>query len=492
MTQKEYLKQIDEVIAKGKYKDNWASLSGHKAPDWFTEGKFGIFIHFGLYAVAGFGNEWYSRSMYDKSCREYQYHRDTFGPQDKFGYKDFIPLFTLDNFNSDAWAELFKESGAKYVMPVAEHHDGFSMYNTEFNRWNICEMGAKRDYLGELKSSLEENGITFCASTHRAEHYFFMNPGMEIESDIKNGEAEDFYGPPVYNEAYCPKNMTESTWNIEAEGATEEYLTDWMVRTLELVDKYQPSSLYFDWWIHNNSFKPYLKKIAAYYYNRAEEWGKEVTINYKHNAFPPTVATFDVERGALTDISPIPWQTCTSVSKRSWGYIKDNEFKEPSQLICDFIDIVSKNGSMLLNIGPAPDGTIVKEEADILREIGRWLSVNGEGIYGTTYWKKFGEGEVNVEEGFFKDNDNKGYTEKDFRFTYKDGCIYAFQMKPDGNTVEIKSLFYTKRAGLGIAGISLLGSDKEVKYERDENSLRITDYEKISTSHPICFRIELI
>lgn len=492
MTQKEYLKLIDEVIKNGKYKDNWASLSGHKAPDWFTDGKFGIFIHFGLYAVPGFGNEWYSRSMYDKNCREFQYHKDNFGPHNKFGYKDFIPMLTLENFSSDEWAELFRKSGARYVMPVAEHHDGFAMYNTEFNRWNICEMAAKRDYLGELKASFEKNDITFCASTHRAEHYFFMNPGREFDSDIASGEYEDFYGPAVYNETYCPENMTPSTWDIEAEGATEEYLTDWMVRTLELVDRYQPSSLYFDWWIHNNSFKPYLKKIAAYYYNRAEEWGKEVTINYKHNAFPPTVATFDVERGALTDISPVPWQTCTSVSKRSWGYIKDNEFKTPEQILCDLIDIVSKNGCLLLNVGPAPDGTIVKDEADILLAIGKWLEINGEGIYGTTCWNKFGEGEVNAVEGFFKDNDDKGYTAKDFRFTYKNGCIYAFQMKPDGNTVEIKSLFYKKEAGLGIKEITLLGSDKEVKYERDEKSLRITDYEKTGTKAPICFRIELI
>ncbi len=492
MTQKEYLRIIDEVISEGKYKDDWASLSGHKTPDWFTYGKFGIFIHFGLYAAAGFGNEWYSRSMYDKRCREFQYHIDNFGTQDKFGYKDFIPMLTLESFNADEWAELFKKAGAKYVMPVAEHHDGFAMYATDFNRWNISEMGAKRNYLSELRASLLKNDITFCASTHRAEHYFFMNPGKEFESDVSSGEYDDFYGPAVYNEAYCPENMTDSTWNIEAQGATDEYLTDWMVRTCELIDKYRPSSLYFDWWIHNNSFKPYLKKIAAYYYNRADEWGTEVTINYKHNAFPHTAATFDVERGALSDISPVPWQTCTSVSKRSWGYIKDNEFKSPTQIICDFIDIVSKNGCLLLNIGPAPDGSIVKEEADILISIGKWLSVNGEGIYGSTFWKKFGEGDVNVEEGFFKDNSNKPYTAKDFRFTYKNGCIYAFQMAPDGNTVEIKSLYYTDKAGLGIRKISLLGSDKEVKYERDENSLRITDYEIISTSAPLCFRIELI
>ncbi|MBR3767692.1 MAG: alpha-L-fucosidase [Clostridia bacterium] len=492
MTQSEYLKTIDEVIEKGKYKDNWASLSGHKVPDWFTKGKFGIFIHFGLYAVPGFGNEWYSRAMYDKGCREYQYHIDHFGTQDKFGYKDFIPLFKTENFSADEWVSLFNEAGAKYVMPVAEHHDGFAMYKTEFNRYNAYEMGPCRDYLGELKDACKEQGLSFCASTHRAEHYFFMNPGREFESDIASGEYEDFYGPAVYNDAFCPENMGDTTWDIEGEGATDEFLTDWMVRTCELIDNYRPRSLYFDWWIHVNCFKPYLKKIAAYYYNRAEEWGEEVTINFKHNAFPPTVATFDVERGALKDISPIPWQTCTSVSKRSWGYVKDNEFKSPEQIICDFIDIVSKNGCLLLNVGPAPDGTIVEGEAEILRAIGKWLKVNGEGIYDTTHWKKFGEGEVNVEEGFFKDNNDKGYTSKDFRFTYKGGSIYAFQMAPDGDTVEIKSLFYTKTAGLGINKITLLGSDKEVKYERDEKSLRITDYEKTGGTAPICFKIELI
>ena len=183
------------------------------------------------------------------------------------------------------------------------------------------------------------------------------------------------------------------------------------------------------------------------------------------------------------------------VSRGRYGNTKDtegNDYKTSAQIICDLVDIVSKNGCLLLNIGPAPDGSIVKEEADILISIGKWLSVNGEGIYGSTFWKKFGEGDVNVEEGFFKDNSNKPYTAKDFRFTYKNGCIYAFQMAPDGNTVEIKSLYYTDKAGLGIRKITLLGSDKEVKYERDENSLRITDYEIISTSAPLCFRIELI
>ena len=247
--------------------------------------------------------------------------------------------------------------------------------------------------------------------------------------------------------------------------------------------------LYFDWWIQNHSFKPYLKKLAAYYYNRADQWGKEVTIAYKHEAFPHTVATFDVEKGALTGISPIPWQTDTPIGKRSWGYIKDNEFKPARQVICDLVDIVSKNGNLLINIGPKPDGTITDEETNVLLTMGKWLETNGEGIYGTTYWKHFGEGEVNAEEGSFKDNDEKGFTSGDFRFTYKNGYLYAFQMKP-AKAAVIKSLRQKPMRGLLLGGIELLGYGR-VDYTRDEEALTITLDKEIDTDLPICYKIEL-
>lgn len=249
--------------------------------------------------------------------------------------------------------------------------------------------------------------------------------------------------------------------------------------------------LYFDWWIHNHSFKPYLKKLCAYYYNRAEEWGKEVTINYKHEAFPPTVATFDVERGALTDISPVPWQTDTAIGKYSWGYRKDNEYKSSRQIITDLIDIVSKNGMLLLNIGPKPDGTITDEETTVLKELGAWLKENGEGIYETTFWKTFGEGEINSEEGFFKDGDEKQYTEKDFRFTYKNGFIYAFQMRPNGNDAVIKTLKKHSRHDYIINNIKLLSTGEKLEYERNEDGLLIRLLGKISGDLPVCFKIEL-
>ena len=491
MKKADYLDLIEKTIQNGKYKDNWESLSNHKTPEWFTNAKFGIFIHFGIYSVPAYGNEWYSRNMYYKKCREFEHHIKTYGTQDKFGYKDFIPMFKAEKFNADEWISLFKAAGAKYVMPVAEHHDGFAMYETEYNRWNAKNMGPCRDIVKELKTACDDNGMVFCASSHRAEHYFFMNTGRVFNSDVNDEKYADFYGPAYYSPEFYGDAMQNTTADIYSAGPDEEYLKDWLVRTCEIIDKYRPRVLYFDWWIHNHAFKPYLKKLAAYYYNRAQEWGAEVTINYKHEAFPPNVATFDVERGALTGISPVPWQTDTAIGMHSWGYTKDNKYKSADKIICDLIDIVSKNGNLLLNVGPKPDGTVTAEEAKVLREIGEWLSVNGEGIYGTTFWKKFGEGKGNVSEGFFKDNKEVRYTKKDFRFTYKDGSVYAFQMRPNGNDVLIKSFARRDRQDFIVTGVSLLSTGEKLDFERNKKGMLIKSNGAFNSSHPICFKIEI-
>ncbi|MBR7072113.1 MAG: alpha-L-fucosidase, partial [Eubacterium sp.] len=211
---------------------------------------------------------------------------------------------------------------------------------------------------------------------------------------------------------------------------------------------------------------------------------------YKHEAFPPTVATFDVERGALTGISPVPWQTDTAIGKHSWGYTKANRYKNSRQLICDLIDIVSKNGMLLLNVGPKPDGTITPQETKVLLEIGEWLEKNGEGIYGTTFWKQFGEGKVNAEDGFFKDNNEKRYTKRDFRFTYKNGYLYAFQMRPDGRDVSIKCLKRKAQHDFLIESVTLLETGRKLDFDRTEKELLIKT-EGYKSSKPICFKIEI-
>ena len=488
----EYLKLIDDTISRGRYKADWQSLSGHKTPDWYYKAKLGIFIHWGVYSVPAYACEWYPRWMYAEGSREYEYHVKNFGNLKDFGYKDFIPMFKGEKFDAGKWTDLFKRAGARFVMPVLEHHDGYAMYDTEFNRWNAAKTGPQRDVASEIKAACEEKGLEFCASTHRAEHYFFMNMGRTTESDVNDDNYRDFYGPAYL----CPElSGTEVFGSLEDPMSpakpSEEWLNDWLVRTCELIDRYRPSILYFDTWIQNMAFKPYLKKVCAYYYNRAEEWGKEVTINYKHEAFPPTVATFDVERGALTGISPVPWQTDTAIGKKSWGYIKDNEFKSSRQIICDLVDIVSKNGMLLINIGPKSDGTITDEETAVLEELGDWMNVNGEGIYGTVPWKTFGEGEVNNPEGSFRDNDEKNFTSKDFRFTYKNGFIYAFCMRPDSKNILIRSLRLKGERDFGIESAAVLGNYSLESFSRDENGLSIVLDRVPVSDRPICFKIAL-
>lgn len=489
----EYLQLIDKTINEGRYKDNWDSLSNHKIPNWYYKAKFGIFIHWGLYSVPAFSNEWYSRTMYDPTQKEYEFHKKTFGNQKDFGYKDFIPMFTGEKFNAQEWISLFKQSGARYVMPVCEHHDGFAMYDTEFNKWNATKMGPCKNIIGEIKEECAKAGLTFCASSHRAEHYFFMDMGRAIESDVTDENYSDFYGPAYLCPELYGDNVFQTTEDsLSPIGPTEEWMQDWLVRTCELIDRYRPSILYFDWWIHNVAFKPYLKKLCAYYYNRADEWGKEVTINYKHEAFPPTVATYDIERGALTGISPVPWQTDTAIGKKSWGYTKDNEFKSARQIICDLVDIVSKNGMLLLNIGPKADGSITDEETNVLKNIGAWMKINGEGIYETVPWKKFGEGEVNNTDGPFQDNDEKSFTSKDYRFTYKKEYLYAFCMRPEGSEYCIKSLNIRGQRDIALDSIDVLGEHKIKSTTRNSDGLFISLEKTPNTDSPICFKIKIL
>lgn len=485
MTEKEYLKQVDEVIKAGPYKDTWESLCEYKMPEWYENAKFGIFIHWGVYSVPAFGNEWYPRNMYVQGSQEYEHHRKTYGDQKTFGYKDFIPMFRGEKFDAGEWMELFREAGAKYVMPVAEHHDGFQMYESELSKWNARNMGPCRDVVGELKEAADKEGIVFALSNHRAEHCWFFNGGREFDSDVNDPTYEDFY----WKQQDGGPSLSHDIYSVQP---TKEHCENWLARVCEMVEKYRPRIVWFDWWIQNMGFKPYLKKFAAYYYNRAAEWGIEVAINYKYDAYAYGTAVFDVERGQLESIRPRLWQTDTAVAKNSWGYTENNDFKNPVDIVCDLVDIVSKNGCLLLNVGPKPDGTFTKEDRDILLSIGQWMKVNGEGIYGTTYWKQYGEGPTKVQEGAFTDVNRDPFTSQDIRFTYKNGVIYAFVMKfsPEGK-VEIKALKrVSDRSGdFDIKSVSVLGNNAEVTFERNTDSLAVYVNGRVESDYPVCLKI---
>ena len=485
---KPYLERIDEVIEKGPYKDTWESLSQYQAPDWYQKKQFGIFIHWGVYSVPAFGNEWYSRNMYIQGSPEYEHHIKTYGKHSEFGYKDFIPMFTADKFDPDAWASLFEEAGAQYVVPVAEHHDGFQMYKSEISHWNAYEMGPKRDVLGELGRSCNQKGMRMGASTHRIEHWFFMGHGKEFESDIKEPmERGDFYWPAMKEADHHDINSEPTP--------TKEFLEDWLVRTCEIIDRYHPQILYFDWWIQHASAKPYLKKLAAYYYNRAAEWGTGAVINYKHDAFLFGTAVPDVERGQFAEVKPYLWQTDTAIALNSWCYTENNQFKNPTDLICDLVDIVSKNGRMLLNVGPKSDGTISKEDQHVLREIGSWLKVNNEAIYDAKIWRKAAEGPTEIVEGQFSDGIKKNFTSQDFRFTTANGKLYATVLKCSADhTYCIKSLGIqdaSKKANFSgiIRKVEVLGKEGELAWTRDEEGLHIEC--GVESDKPIVFRITI-
>ena len=483
-----YLDVIDEVIAKGPFKDNWESLSSYEVPKWYRNAKFGIFIHWGVYSVPAYDSEWYSRNMYIQGSKAYEHHLATYGQHKDFGYKDFIPMFKAENFDADKWAELFAYAGAKYVVPVAEHHDGFQMYKSAVSEWNAFEKGPKRDVLGELKNAFGKQGMETGASTHRVEHWFFMSHGKEFDSDIKEPmERGDFYWPAM-PEADHHNIYSEPT-------PTDEYLQDWMIRTCEIIDNYRPRILYFDWWIQHTAVKPYLKKIAAYYYNRAAEWGIEVAINYKHDAFQFGCAVPDVERGQFADVKPYFWQTDTAIALNSWCYTENNDFRPYEDLVCDLVDIVSKNGCLLLNVGPKADGTISEEDKAVLMGIGDWMKINGEAIYETKVWRKYGEGPTQVVEGQFSDGIKKNFTSKDFRFTTKAGYLYATALKCDENGEYcIKSLGIqdaSKQANFHgvINSVQVLGSTDAAQWSRDEEGLKIhTDY---ICRGPIVFKISI-
>ena len=321
---------------------------------------------------------------------------------------------------------------------------------------------------------MRKQDLVFGLSSHRIEHWFFMGHGKAIASDVNDPAFADFYGPA----------------RNEKEQPDIEYMNDWLLRNCELVDKYKPQLFWFDWWIEQPAMEPYRKTFAAYYYNRGLHWNKGVVINYKNNAFPDNVAVYDIERGSSRATRKYPWQTDTSIGKKSWGWIDGEENKSPNEIIDALIDIVSKNGNLLLNIGPRPDGTIPEEQVTVLLNIGEWLKINGEGIYGTRPWDVAGEGPTVAASGSFSDNNPVQYTSRDKRFTAKGNAIYAFCLDvPVERKIIMKSLGLNADPARKIASIELLGSTENIKWVQKEEKLVIQTPAVLPCREAIGFKV---
>ena len=464
------LLEADRQAHAGPYQPDWATLLKYQQPQWYKDAKFGVFIHWGVYSVPAAENEWYPRNMYDPNNGAYKNFKEHHANgDDAKGYKDLIPQFRAEHFNASEWAKLFKEAGARYVVPVAEHHDGFSMYDSGLSDWTVVKMGPKRDTLAELAVAVRAEGLHFGLSTHRAEHNFFYSFGRTTRSDVNDPKYASLYGPAhQWFESGGDDHGLENDWTYVSEAWTR----DWLARDTELVEKYKPEIVYFDWWIGQPNFRQAVTEFAAFYYNYATAHGYTGVIDFKDYSLNWKSGTRDFERGQQDRIIADHWQTDTSISNASWGYIEHDTFKSPEFLVHQLIDIVSKNGNLLLNFGPRSDGTIPEQVQSTLREMGAWLKMNGEAIYATTPWKTFGEGPTQVKGGAFHDTDVKPYTPQDFRFTAKGSTVYAIGMAcPADGKATIHAL---GTASLPIGNIELLGSTDKVSFTQSADALDVS------------------
>jgi len=417
-------------IEAEKYQPDWRSLRRVQTPQWLQDGKFGIYTHWGPYAVHAYGSNttWYSFALYLEANGEARQHfEENFGKlTPEYGYKDLIPLFTADKFDAEEWADLFQKAGARYAGPVAEHHDGFAMWDTEWSEWNAAKMGPKRDVVEELEAAIKKRGMKYVTAFHHAANWFFF-PVADKRYDTGNPDNAGLYGQ----------------YHLPGEMRNQEFLDEWYGKIIEVIDNYSPDFIWFDFALDEIP-EGYVKDFLAYYYNHAAANGKEVVVTYKGHDIVPGTGVRDLELGQEPNLTYNEWITDNSVDDRgAWGYANDLTFKTPNRLIDNLVDRVSKNGYLLLNVGPKPDGTIPEGAKEVLLAMGAWLDVNGEAIYETTPWMVAGEGPTNLGEdpsdiGF--NESDLVYTAEDVRFTVKGDNLYATFLDWPGEQAVIKSL----------------------------------------------------
>lgn len=469
------------ALPPGPVEPNWESIEKNfKVPEWFRDAKFGIMMHWGLYAVPAHGSEWYVRYLYGNPGFT-KWHTEKFGPPDKFGYKDFIPLFTAAKYDPDAWATLFKKAGARYVIPTAEHHDGFALWDSDITTWDAVDRGPKRDLIGDMAKAVRKQGMKFGVSNHRMNHYDFIRPTPGLKTDLFEPENDDFYWVANHSD----KRYTE-------------FMADWVARSCEQIDKYQIDMLWYDMSGNNRVQDPIKTKVAAYYYNRAREWGKEVAISAKGNAFPTgSIMDYEREGRAPMELTDYVWQADDPIGHK-FGYVEGLMLTTPGSIVMRLIENTSKNGNLLLNISPRADGTIPQEQQDILLGVGKWLEVNGEAIYGTRPWVKYGEGPaadaaaqamVELRASGFEGRTNgqnignaqvagggiprNGYTPQDIRFTTRGDTLYAIVMTWPGDQAVITSLAMGKAPAGKIEKVELLGFKGALSYTQDAEGLKV-------------------
>ena len=506
-----------QTVCGQVYEADWASLSRHNpAPDWFRDAKFGIYFHWGPYSVPAFGNEHYPRVMYGhpsgkkprpedrkgrvnpgigfQTFREHEYHREHYGEPKDFGYHDLVPLFKAQHFDAEEWAELFFQAGARFAGPVAEHHDGYAMWDSDWTPWNAADTGPKRDIVGEIAKAVRAKGMKLVTTFHHAR----AGRALEGSSD-KQQRRWHYYGREKYFERVEPAHQdSPELQKLYGSMPWDDFLLMWNGKLEEVIDAYQPDIIWFDSWLDRIP-ESNRKQFAAYYLNAAKRWGNEVVITYKQQDLPQDVGVVDFEKGRLDELTAFAWLTDDTISAGSWAttgswsYTEELVIKPARELVHTLIDVVSKNGNLLLNISPRADGTIPQEQRESLLGVGDGLRANGEAIYGTRPYSVYGEGPKRMSGSGHFVQMSGAYNEQNIRFTTRGDTLYAIQMgwPGAGREVTIRSLGGNMLGDREIKHVSLLDSTAEISWKMTDDGLVVVTPQRMPNELAICFRIEM-
>jgi alpha-L-fucosidase len=474
-------------IANGPFVGTMASLTNYSYPEWFRDAKFGIWAHWGPQSVPMMG-DWYARKMYQPGQADYNDHLQRWGHPSTNGWKDIVPLWKAEKWDPEKLMDLYKAAGAKYFVSMGSHHDDFFLWDSKLHRWNAVLVGPHRDVVGDWQKAARKNGLYFGVSEHLGASFTWFQdshkadrtgPLAGVPYDGANPEWQDLY--------HFPAEPGDSGWYSK----NPRWQQQWYNEIKELVDNYHPDLLYTDGGVPfgnevglsqiANLYNLSVERQNAELRNSSERKGAELLMSSQPQTdFAPQVVytckqdsggrwVQDYERGVNAGISPYPWQTDTSIG--DWFYNKNWKYRPLSWTVHMLVDIVSKNGNLLLNVVQRPDGTLDPEVETMLHQLADWTKVNGEAIYGTRPWLVYGEGSVRARGGAMRED--AAFTASDIRFTAKGGSLYVIALGwPEGGKLIVKSLAKTPvPAQNSIEKVELLGRSGELKFSQSSDGL---------------------
>lgn len=469
-----------------KFEASFESLYQYTVPDWFRDCKFGIWSHWGPQSVPMYG-DWYARNMYIEDSPQYRYHVRHYGHPSQFGYKDICALWKAEKFDPEELMALYYKAGARFFVAQATHHDHFYNYDSAINRFNSVKVGPGKDICALWKAAAEKYGLRFGLSEHLAASFswWYVNKGADKNGPFAGVPYDG--NDPAYRDFYYD-NYEHNEENHPWLTPNKDFQQYWLASFKEMVDRLAPDYLYSD---SSLPFKEFGYETgleaAAYLYNKSiEKYGHCDAVYTQKNREPDIyrVGVLDIEKSQLPGIQERPWETDTCIG--NWFYDVRQEYKKPGHIIEMLVDIISKNGTMLLNILQRPDGTIDEWERWTLEEIASWFAVASEGVYGTRPWRVFGEGDSSVIIDGFRES-QVAWRSSDWRFTCKGKDVYAFLMcAPSDRVAVIKSF----TDGDKIAKVSLLGYG-DLPFAREFGKLIVKLPEKLPTSYTNCIKVTL-